>query len=196
MADTTPRRAGAGRTVELRAAAADRPALEIVRSARRRRTGTAFPRDGRVVVQLPAGLSQEDEDRLIARLVGRVTGAARARGAGGDEALAARARQLADQYLDGVRPVSVTWSSRQQRRYGSCTPAAGTIRISDRAAAFPSYVRDYLLVHELAHLVEEGHGPAFEALVSRYPDRDRARGFLDGLEFAAGQPPTHPNPPV
>jgi hypothetical protein len=178
------------RTTEHRPAADGRPPLELVRSARRRRSANAFARDGRVVVQLPAGMPAEAEQRLIASLVDRVTGRARARQVAGDDQLMARARELADRYVDGVRPTAVTWSSRMQRRYGSCTPATGTIRISQRLAAYPSYVLDYLLVHELAHLIERGHGPRFTAIEERFPQTERARGFLEGIEHAAAGPAT------
>ena len=120
----------------------------------------------------------------MARLVDRVSGRARVDRVGGDDALAARAAVLADRHLDGVRPASITWSSRMRRRWGSCTPAEGTIRISRALAAFPDWVLDYVLVHELAHLVEPGHGAAFHALVDRYPHAARARGFLEGVQFA------------
>ena len=113
-----------------------------------------------------------------------MSGRQRADRVGGDEALADRARQLADRYLDGVRPTSVAWSGRMRRRWGSCTPSEGTIRISRSLASFPDWVLDYVLVHELAHLVEPGHGPAFHALVDRFPQAARARGFLEGVQFA------------
>ncbi len=91
--------------------------------------------------------------------------------------VAARARRLARQ-LDLPRPVLVTWSDQQLRLWGSCTPEDGTIRVSSRLAAFPSWVLDYVLVHELAHLVVPHHGPEHDALVSRFPLAERARGFL------------------
>jgi len=63
---------------------------------------------------------------------------------------------------------------------------ACTIRISNRLAAEPGWVLDYVIVHELAHLLVPGHGPEFRALVDRYPRAERARGFLmaRGLEPA------------
>ena len=43
---------------------------------------------------------------------------------------------------------------------GSCTPAEGSIRVSDKVRGMPGWVLDYVLLHELAHLIEPGHGPA------------------------------------
>lgn len=171
------------RTVERRAATPDRPELELVRSSRRRRSASAQARDGRIVVQLPAGLPAIEEERLIAGLVTKVTDRARASRLD-DDALLARAEALADRYVDGVRPASVTWSSRMQKRYASCSYVAGTIRVSNRLAGAPDYVLDSVLVHELAHLVEHDHGPAFRRIIARYPHEERARAFLEGLEFA------------
>lgn len=165
---------------------AGEPPVEVVRSRRRRRGATAFERDGRIVVQLPAWLPEDQAERTIAALVGRVTGRVRARDRGGDAWLLERARRLGQRWFDGVAPSSATWSSRMSRRWASATPATGAIRVSDRAAGFPDRVLDYLLVHELAHLVEANHSAAFHALVQRYPHTDWAQGFLAGVRHAAG----------
>lgn len=168
--------------VEHRPAVRDLPAVELRRSTRRRRSADANLEDGRVVVRLPAGLSPEQEAALIGRLVRRVTGADRARQQGGDDVLAARAHELADRYLDGVRAEIVTWSTRMRRRHGSCTPATRTVRVSARLAGAPGYVVDYVLVHELAHLQVRAHDARFHALVDRYPEVARAQGYLAGYQ--------------
>lgn len=182
---TRQRGSGDGRetaVVEYRPAIGARPAVEVHRSARRRRSGQAVLLEGRVVVRLPSGLPAAEEAAMVERLVSRVLRRHAAQDRGGDAALARRAARLADRYLDGVRATSVVWSARMQHRYGSCTPVTGEIRISDRLAAHPEYVLDYVLVHELAHLHVAGHGPAFDALVGRYPEVARAQGFLAGYE--------------
>jgi hypothetical protein len=102
-----------------------------------------------------------------------------------DTELAARAADLSQRYLGGrAKPSSVAWSSNQGRRWGSCTPAEGTIRISTRVRGMPRWVLDYVLLHELAHLECAGHGPEFWALLDAYPRTERARGFLEGFAFA------------
>lgn len=103
-----------------------------------------------------------------------------------DADLLVRARRLCTRYLDGrVEPASVRWVDNQQRRWGSCTPARGTVRLSARLRGMPDWVVDYVLLHELAHLLVPGHGPDFWALVGRYPKTERARGFLEGVTAAA-----------
>jgi predicted metal-dependent hydrolase len=83
-------------------------------------------------------------------------------------------------------PVSVRWVPPMRTRWASCTPDDGTIRISERLRDVPGWVVDYVLVHELVHLLEPGHDAAFWAWVHRYPRTERAMGYLEGLSAAAG----------
>ena len=131
---------------------------------------------------------------MITDLVRKVTGRVRAEALGGDVELERRAHRLADRYLDGVRPTSVRWAGRMTRQLGSCTPSTGEIRISRTVATYPDYVRDYVLVHELAHLHVPGHSAAFHELLARYPRTERARGWLEGHEagrLLAATPTAH-----
>jgi predicted metal-dependent hydrolase len=147
--------------------------VEVVRSARRRKTVQAAVVDGRIRVQLPAWMSAEEEHSYVAALVDRLERQYRS-----DHVdLPGRAAELSATY-DLPEAASVTWSDRQQARWGSCSPASGEIRVSRRLAGWPDWVLDYVLVHELAHLVEPNHSPAFHALVERYPRAERAKGFL------------------
>lgn len=58
--------------------------------------------------------------------------------------------------------------------------------MSDRLREMPDWVVDYVLVHELAHLLEPNHSPRFWAWVDRYPRAERAKGYLEGVVAAAG----------
>jgi predicted metal-dependent hydrolase len=161
--------------------------VEVRRSARRRRTVTAYRESGRTVVLIPAAFTPAEERRWVAQMVAKLQTREerRRRSLGGDEQLVSRARELSAAHLDGVpQPSSVRWVDNQQRRWGSCTPADGSIRLSSRLQGMPEYVVDYVLVHELAHLIEPSHDPRFWALVARYPRAERARGFLEGVELA------------
>lgn len=104
-----------------------------------------------------------------------------------DGALLARCAQLSARYLDrSVLPVSVRWVPPMRTRWASCTPSDATIRVSERLRDVPSWVLDYVLVHELAHLREAGHNGRFWELVRSYPKTERAIGYLEGLSAAAG----------
>ena len=109
-----------------------------------------------------------------------------------DDQLAARAAELSQRYLGGARPAHQHASGRRTRtrRWGSCTPSDGTIRISARVKGMPVWVLDYVMLHELAHLLQPGHGRDFWALLESYPRTERARGYLEGV--ARGRPGRRP----
>ncbi|WP_404828643.1 M48 metallopeptidase family protein [Spongiactinospora rosea] len=143
-------------------------------------------RDGdKTIVLLPAGLSRTDEEQWVRRMLDRLA-AKEQRRRPSDAELLARARDLSARYLDGkADPVSVRWVENQRHRWGSCTPDHATIRISTRLRGMPSWVVDYVIIHELAHLLVPSHGPGFWALVERYPRSERARGYLEGFSVAS-----------
>ncbi|HEX2042064.1 MAG TPA: M48 family metallopeptidase [Acidimicrobiales bacterium] len=147
--------------------------VEVIRSRRRRKTVQAAEHGGVVRVLIPASMSKADEERWVAHMVARL-GRRRATEA---TDLGARAAVLASRY-QLPRPADVRWVDNQRSRWASCSPADGVIRVSSRLAGFPSWVVDYVLVHELAHLVEPSHNRDFWALVNRYRRAERARGFL------------------
>jgi hypothetical protein len=134
-------------------------------------------------VLIPARLSRAEEAAWVDKMIRRLDAQDRRRRPS-DFALARRARTLSDRYLGGQgRPTSVAWVHNQQTRWGSCTPTDGSIRISSRVRGMPGWVLDYVLLHELAHLIEPRHGPTFWALLESYPRTERARGYLDGAAF-------------
>lgn len=163
--------------------------MEVRRSQRRRRTVSAY-RDGeRVVVLIPDQFSRAEEtewvDKMLARLAAREQRFRRT-----DEELFHRAQQLIARYLaehaERAEPASVRWVHNQNGRWGSCTPADRSIRLSHRIQEMPDWVVDYVLLHELAHLVVPSHSARFWDLVGRYPKAERARGYLEGISAATG----------
>jgi predicted metal-dependent hydrolase len=159
--------------------------VEVRRSARRRRTVSAYRDGDRTVVLIPARMSRAEERRWVSVMLERLA-RQDARLRPSDDELMERARDLSRRHLDGrARPASVRWVTNQGSRWGSCTPADRTIRLSTRLQGMPSWVVDYVLVHELAHLLEAGHGPGFWALVERFPRTERARGYLEGVSATA-----------
>ncbi len=168
-------------------------AIEVRRSDRRRRTVSAYREGDRTIVLIPARMSEAEERRWVNVMLDKLA-AQESRRSLGDGELAERAERLSVQYFEGrARPASVRWVTNQNTRWGSCTPAEGSIRLSHRLKGMPEYVVDYVLLHELAHLLVPGHGPRFWRLLEAYPRTERARGYLEGVA-AAGRLPHLPDP--
>jgi predicted metal-dependent hydrolase len=164
--------------------------VEVRRSKRRRLTVSAY-RDGeRIVVLLPAHMTRKQEAEWVEEMVARIEKQEQQAVLTDDE-LYEHALELSDEHLGGLAvPKTVKWVSNQKQRWGSCTPADRTIRLSERLQTMPPWVVDYVLVHELAHLLEPGHDAAFWAWVDRYPHAERAKGYLLGWSAASKiQPP-------
>jgi predicted metal-dependent hydrolase len=162
-----------------------RPQVEVRRSRRRRRTVSAYREGDRIVVLMPASLSRAQEAEWVETMVARVE-RAEARRRPSDDDLMRRADVLGRTWLeDRPAPLSVRWVDNQRSRWGSCTPADRTIRLSRRMQGMPDWVVDYVLVHELAHLIEPGHNATFWSWVGRYPHAERAKAWLDGYSAGA-----------
>lgn len=146
---------------------------EVVRSPKRRKTAEARLVGNTLVIRIPGRCTKAEEAELVAHFVDKFE---RSRKRALVD-LEHRAASLASRF-DLQTPRSIEWVSNQRHRWGSCTPANGTIRLSDRMAGFPEWVIDYVIVHELAHLDELHHNDRFWSIVARYPLAERARGYL------------------
>jgi predicted metal-dependent hydrolase len=164
----------------------------VRRSARRRRTVSITRRDGDLVIAIPAAFSRRQEREWARKVVDQMVTkeARRAPARRSDAQLMAMAREVSEAHLGGrAHPSSVTWSTRQNTRWGSCTPADGTTRLSHQLQGMPDYVVRSVMMHELVHLLVPGHGPEFRALMAAYPQAEKAQGFLDGVSWAKDMPP-------
>ena len=149
-----------------------------------------------MVVNIPATMSRAQERHWVEEMLQRLERADARRRPGrraGDHDLVDRADALARTHLDPIapdgswpRPASVRWTRPMRTRWASCTPADATIRISEKLRDVPGWVLDHVLVHELVHLREPGHGPAFRSAEAAYPRSERAIGYLEGLAAGAG----------
>ncbi|MGG5171163.1 M48 family metallopeptidase [Pseudarthrobacter sp. J1738] len=170
--------------------------VEVRRSTRRQRTVSAFWEQGTAVVAIPAHFTPAQEADWVQKMVPKLQQRGQGRGAGAkrsprsDDELMQRATELSRQYLGAKAvPSSVRWVSNQNSRWGSATPADGSIRLSDKLQPMPGWVQDYVMVHELAHLLVSSHGPVFWRLVDAYPHTERAKAFLEGVAFAQSRLP-------
>lgn len=78
----------------------------------------------------------------------------------------------------GVKHGSLAYRN-MTSRWGSCQPSTGRICINVRLALYPPECLEYVVVHELCHLLERGHGPRFHELMDTFmPDWKARRAKL------------------
>lgn len=75
---------------------------------------------------------------------------------------------------------------RMKTKWGSCNSAARNIRLNTELVKKPKDLLEYVVVHELAHLVEPTHSDRFIAILDEhYPTWRDARAELNALPLAA-----------
>ena len=96
------------------------------------------------------------------------------------QVVAATVPVLVEHYapLMGVQVGKLAYRN-MKSRWGSCQPSTGRICINTRLALYPPECLEYVVVHELAHLLEPGHGPRFKAILDAFlPNWRHARDLL------------------
>ena len=147
--------------------------VEVISTARRKRTVGAELKGDRLEVRVPRWMPIAERHRWADDMAQRFA----RRMVVDDTALTERAAVLARRYRLPV-PSHIRWDDRMRSQWGCCLVEPRTIRLSSRLTTFPDWVRDYVIVHELAHLEIGPHNRAFWSLVRRYPKSERAIGFL------------------
>ena len=147
--------------------------VEVVRSKKRRRTVSAQMHGDVLRVSIPSWMSKTEEATNVAEMIRRF----KRKLATQEVDLAERARILAKRYSLHT-PNNIEWAESLTSVWGLCTPSTKNIRLSTRLVGFPSWVLDYVIVHELAHLHISGHGPEFWKITRRYEKTERAIGYL------------------
>ena len=152
--------------------------IRIIRSKRRRKTVQAREIGGALEILAPAHMSDKQLEPIIKNFAERINRHKKLSKLG-DQVLEGRADVLNRKYFDNrLHWESIRWVTNQNRRHGSCNTDRGKIRISHHIAEMPRFVQDYVIVHELAHLIEPNHSQRFWELVYQYPRTERARGYL------------------
>lgn len=153
------------------------------------------PPDGRIEVSTPLGTSESEVKRVV-RLRRKWIDQARSRierspMAQAESASPAEVRQWRAAVEACVPALVTEWESilgvkaktlvyrNMKSRWGSCQPTTGRICINVRLALYPPECLEYVVVHELCHLLVHGHGPEFHGLMDRVmPDWRQRRAKL------------------
>lgn len=157
--------------------------VKVVKSKRRKKTAGARLVDGVLNIRVPASLPEEKVKSLVRKFKESF---GKKKDLKGKDWLTKRAEKLSQKYFGGKLRFEIKWSSRQKKVFGSCTSGRKNIRVSSRLAKMPGWVLDYVLVHELAHLLEPNHSQRFWKLVNQYQRAERARGYLMGRGIKEG----------
>ncbi len=157
--------------------------ITVIRSKRRKKTIQSKYGDGRLWIYLPAGMSTRDEQKWIDRMIERNERSQQKRTLKtSDIWLQQHAQELNKKYFDGALKFSIMFVTNQNSRFGSCTSLDKTIRISERVKTMPSWVQDYIIIHELTHLLHPDHSKNFWEKVNQFKYAERAKGYLIAVD--------------
>ncbi|HQJ14904.1 MAG TPA: DUF45 domain-containing protein [Candidatus Omnitrophota bacterium] len=153
--------------------------VKVIRTRRRSRSASARMIRDTLYVRVPQRISDQDLRSIVREFTARIEKKLLKKQLNGDDSLARRAAELNRKYFAGKLAYdSIEYVTDQNAQFGCCDYGRGRIRIAHHVAFMPAWVRDYVIVHELAHLVHHGHGADFWGLVARYPHMERAKGYL------------------
>ncbi len=152
--------------------------VKIIRSAKRKRTIQAKMVNGTLWIYFPSGMTKDEEQKWIKEMKNRFAKKKRQQKLNKKGSLQKRAQQMNQQYFDGALQYYIKYVANQTSKFGSCTPKTKMIRISDRIATMPQWVQDYVIIHELAHLIHPNHSKKFWKTVHQYKYTERAIGYL------------------
>lgn len=153
--------------------------VKVIRTRRRSRTASARMVKDTLYVRVPHRIADGDLQSIIKDLSAKVEKKLLKKQLNTDHALSSRARELNMKYFSGkLKFESIEYVTDQNSKFGCCDYERRKIRIAHHVAFMPAWVRDYVLVHELAHLIHHDHGAEFWKACAGYKHMERAKGYL------------------
>lgn len=148
--------------------------------------------DGSVLLRIPSRFPKQHIGVLLDQVSGQLHKQSKMAERRTDAELQLRAEQINKKcFRSRIQWHAIRWVSNMEQRLGSCTTGGttnGHIRISDKIKNWPAWVVDYVIAHELVHMLHQNHSPAFwDTLRAGYPLTERARGFIKGVGFVEGK---------
>jgi len=149
--------------------------------------------DGSLLLRVPYRLPKRRVSALLEQVASQLDKSSALKSRRNDADLHQRAELINQKHFEGkIQWNAIRWVNNMQASLGSCTrggPTDGQIRISNKIKNWPDWVVDYVIAHELMHRKHPNHSGVFwSELKAAYPLTERARGFIHGVGFAAGQP--------
>lgn len=153
--------------------------IQVIRSPDRKKTIQAKMVGQTLQVYLPLGMKPEEERKFIEEMKKKIEKKKQKKQINNDDYLIKKFNEFNVKYFQGKLKVnSLEFVTNQTRVNGSCTPNQCTIRLSHKLLEMPKWVLDYVIFHEMTHLVHPNHSKAFWTKVGEYKYTERARGFL------------------
>ncbi|MDD5194637.1 MAG: M48 family metallopeptidase [Candidatus Omnitrophica bacterium] len=153
--------------------------IKIIRSPRRRLTVSARQIGNCLLVRAPENISEKHLEKIIGKFKIKFERKRIKEELDKSESISEIARRLNEKYFANALKInSIEYVTTQNSKYGCCNYSSGRIRISHKVGRMPVWVRDYVIIHEMAHLLEPNHSKEFWDIVCRYALCERARGYL------------------
>ena len=172
-----------------------KPITVLVRGDKRLKKSSrwGWEADGSILLRVPYRFPNRQIPNLLKQITLHLEKGTRRVRRRTDTDLQDRAEYINKNYFGGqINWYVIRWVGNMNSRLGSCTTGGSTdghIRISNKIKNWPQWVIDYVIAHELVHRLHSDHSKAFwETLTQGYPKTERARGFIQGVGFADGQP--------
>ena len=163
--------------------------IKIIQSNKRRRTISARLVEDTMLVYAPNSISDSKLEKVIDKLKKRLHNRKIKRGLNKTHDLVIVAETLNKEYFNNSLKISsIAYTTNQNKVFGCCNYKTKKILISHRLIQMPVWVRNYVIIHEMAHLIEPNHSKSFWNIVSRFKLTERARGYLmaKGLDREEG----------
>lgn len=127
-----------------------------IKKSKRKTASAKINKENQVILNVPTGLSQQEQSSLIGKLLSRVFSSFF------HNAISERVHYYNDTYFqEHIESIRL---KNTQSNWGSCS-SENNINLSSRLLFAPKDVLDYVIIHELAHLKEMNHSPRFWKIV-------------------------------
>lgn len=153
--------------------------IKIIRSSRRRKSVSARLCGSQMIVRAPKNISETELNKIVNKLRQRFTRRKLKQELNKTKDLKTLFDKFNQQYFNGVLMIeSIEYTAGLNSKFGWCDYRNKRIKISHFLANMPEWVRDYVIIHEMAHLIEPNHSQKFYDIANRYKLAERARGYL------------------